>query len=116
MLHPAEIANLQQTIDRTHAAIGTLASMEQELRLIKKGMAPGAEKTRVEQMLRLSRETISGLQRKLPMLDHARSSSGPDGVARSLPASDGTRGPDGIHGPDGHGADGVRGRRKQPRK
>ena len=86
MLHPAETANLQQTIDRTRAAIGTLLSVEQELRLIKKGMAPTAERARVEQILRLTRETVAGLERKLPILGQAHAQSRPD----PSPGSDGS--------------------------
>ncbi len=65
MLHEKEKANLEQTLERTRAAMGAFWCMEGELRTIRRGMAPGAERSRVEEMLRLTRETVAGLERKL---------------------------------------------------
>lgn len=79
MLHEDEKANLKRTLERTRAAIGAFWCMESELRTIRRGMSPGAEKSRVDEMIRLTRETIAALERKLQALQRER--------PRSLPSS-----------------------------
>ncbi len=69
VLHPSEKTDPAETLSRTRAAIGTLGVIETELRLIRKGMAPTPEKIRLEHMIRLGREAVSALERKLPLLE-----------------------------------------------
>lgn len=69
MLHDIEKANLQRTLERTRAAIGVLSDFASVLRLIRKGMAPTAERLRVEAMMRLNRDTLDALERKLGIVE-----------------------------------------------
>ena len=69
MLHDTEKANLPQTLERTRAAIGVFADLEGVLRSIRKGMAPTSEKVRVEEMMRLNRQTLEALERKLAIVE-----------------------------------------------
>ncbi len=73
MLHESEKANLQQTLERTRAAIGVFAAYEGELRLIRKGMAASAIRERIGEMVRLNRDTLAALQRKLTLVERALS-------------------------------------------
>jgi len=100
MLHAMEKANLRQTLARTRAAIDVFADFEGVLRSIRKGMAPTADKVRVEEMLRLNRQTLQGLERKLVVLEQelAARASAHGHASDSAPVSaEAAR----LHGPHG---------------
>ena len=69
MLHETEKANLQQTLERTRAALGVFVDFEGVLHCIRKGMAPTTEKHLVEEMMRLNRNMVAALERKLALIE-----------------------------------------------
>lgn len=58
-------AALQQIIHRSNAAISSFARIESELRSIRKGLMPTDDKTRLDNMIRLNRETLAAMEKRL---------------------------------------------------
>lgn len=71
MLHDTEKLNLPRTLERTRAAIGVLADFGGVLHSIRKGMPHSAERLRIEEMIRMNRETLAALERKLTAIEVA---------------------------------------------
>lgn len=71
MLHETDKLNLPRALERTRAAVGVLADFGGVLHSIRKGMPKSTERLRIEEMIRMNRETLAALERKLTAIELA---------------------------------------------